>query len=70
MNKARRLWWVSGYHSVTTASVAWCICCCLRSEALLGDGAPEAHRVFVQHVLEGEEEGGRQHALGDLGADA
>ena len=38
-------------------------------DCLFGSGAPQANRLLIQDVFEGEQEGGRQDALGDLGRD-
>lgn len=39
-------------------------------ECLFGSGdAPQANCLLIQNIFEGEEEGGRQNALGDLGRD-
>lgn len=45
--------------------------CCLFSNSLASSAAhAELDSLFVQDVLEGKEESGSQHALGNLGADA
>lgn len=42
----------------------------LSGDAPAGGGHSQPDRLLIEEVLEGEEEGGRQDALGNLGADA